>query len=262
MTIIATWNVNSVRARLENITGWLRETAPDILLMQEIKAQNQQFPAEAFEDLGYNLAVHGQKSYNGVAILSKSPIHELVTALPGDDSDEQARYVEAEIGTLKMASLYLPNGNPVGSPDQPSEKYAYKLAWMARLYRHAEALLAEDGALVLGGDYNVIPEAIDAARPDDWTGDALYLPRTHQAFRSLLNLGLTEAFRALNSEPGHYSFWDYQAGAWQKNNGIRIDHFLLSPAAADRLERCWIDKAPRGQDKASDHTPVLIELRD
>jgi exodeoxyribonuclease III len=261
VTIIATWNVNSVRARLENVTAWLREVSPDIALLQEIKVENEKFPAEAFEDLGYNLAIHGQKTYNGVAILSKQPIHDVVRGLPGEDADDHARYIEAEIGGIRVASIYLPNGNPAGSAEEPSEKYAYKLRWMARLKQQAERLLADDMPFALGGDYNVIPEARDAAHPSEWEKDALYLPPTKQAFRSLLNLGLTEAFRALNQERGQYSFWDYQAGAWQKDNGIRIDHFLLSPHLADRLARSWIDRKPRGEQKASDHTPVLIELR-
>ena len=258
MVSIATWNVNSVNARLPNVLEWLGEAKPDIVLLQEIKCVDDGFPREAIEDAGYNVAVHGQKSYNGVAVLSRAPIDEVRCRLPGDDADEQARYIEAQIGSLRVASIYLPNGNPIGT-----DRFAYKLAWMARLRRHAAGLLQDDGALVLGGDYNVIPEPIDARDPSAWLGDALFQPETRAAFRSFLHLGLTEAFRALHpGEGGHYSFWDYQARSWDRDDGIRIDHLLLSAAAADRLEGCTIDKAPRGRPKASDHTPVVVTLRD
>ena len=258
MVSIATWNVNSVNARLPNVLEWLGEAKPDIVLLQEIKCVDDGFPREAIEDAGYNVAVHGQKSYNGVAVLSRAPIDEVRLRLPGDDADEQARYIEAQIGSLRVASIYLPNGNPIGT-----DKFAYKLAWMARLRRHAAGLLQDDGALVLGGDYNVIPEPIDARDPSAWLGDALFQPETRAAFRSFLHLGLTEAFRALHpGEGGHYSFWDYQGRAWDRDDGIRIDYLLLSAAAADRLEACAIDKAPRGKPKASDHTPVVVTLRD
>lgn len=256
MPTIATWNVNSINARLPNILGWLQATKPDILLLQEIKCQDAAFPAEAVGDLGYNVAVHGQKSYNGVAILSLRPLEDVVRGLPGDDADEQARYIEASVDGLRVASIYLPNGNPIDT-----EKFAYKLAWMERLRLHAASLLEEDDAVVLGGDYNVIPEPIDCHDPNAWLGDALFQPESRRAFRALLHLGLTEAFRALHPEERAYSFWDYQRGAFQLDHGIRIDHLLLSPLAADRLVGCTIDKDPRRQPKASDHTPVLVELR-
>ncbi len=262
MTIIASWNVNSVRARIDNITAWLDEAKPDIALLQEIKVQTDSFPQEPFDTLGYNLAVLGQKSYNGVAILSKAPIHDVMEGLPGDDSDEQARYLEAEINGFRVATIYLPNGNPPGSGDDHSEKYSYKLNWMKRLRDRVETLLADDVPFVLGGDYNVIPAEEDAADIKVWLNDALYMPPTRQAFRSLMNLGLTDAFRAINQAAGQYTFWDYQAGAWQRDNGIRIDHFLLSPAMTDRLQNCWIDRKPRGEPKASDHTPILVEIAD
>jgi exodeoxyribonuclease-3 len=258
MPSVATWNVNSINARLPNVLEWLKAAGPDIVLLQEIKCVDASFPREAVEDAGYNVAIHGQKSYNGVAVLSRAPIDEVRCRLPGDDADEQARYIEASIGGLRVASIYLPNGNPIGT-----EKFAYKLAWMARLRRHAQSLLEEDEALVLAGDYNVIPEPADARDPAAWLGDALFQPESRAAFRSLLHLGLTEAFRALHpGEGGHYSFWDYQGRAWDRDDGIRIDHLLLSAAAADRLEACRIDKAPRGQPRASDHTPVIVTLRD
>ncbi|MGE3832666.1 MAG: exodeoxyribonuclease III [Parvibaculaceae bacterium] len=254
---IATWNVNSVKARMETVLGWLREAKPDIALLQEIKCEDQNFPRLEFEALGYNLALHGQKSYNGVAILSKRPFDEVTMRLPGDESDQQSRYVEAAVGGVRVASIYLPNGNPPST-----DKYAYKLAFMERLREHARGLLAYEEAFVLGGDYNVIPAPIDAKNPEAWVNDALFLPETRQRFRELIHLGLTEALRALHPEPGLYTFWDYQAGAWQKNNGIRIDHLLLSPQASDRLKGVRIDKHVRGWEKPSDHVPVVVELAD
>lgn len=256
MPTIATWNVNSINARLPNILGWLQATKPDIVLLQEIKCQDAAFPTEAVGDLGYNVAVHGQKSYNGVAILSLRPLEDVTRGLPGDPADEQARYLEASVDGLRVASIYLPNGNPIGT-----EKFAYKLAWMERLRTHAASLLEQDEAVVLGGDYNVIPEPIDCHDPNAWLDDALFQPESRRAFRALLHLGFTEAFRALHPEERAYSFWDYQRGAFQLDHGIRIDHLLLSPQAADRLVGCTIDKDPRRQPKASDHTPVVVELQ-
>ena len=256
---IATWNINGVRARIDGAVAWVRDAAPDVVCFQEIKSEDAAFPREAFEDLGYNVETHGQKGFNGVAILSRLPIDEVSRGLPGDDDDGQARFIEAvfsvEGGAIRVASLYLPNGNPVGS-----DKYAYKFAWMDRFEAYAHARLASEEMFVLAGDYNVIPEPEDARHPENWRDDALFQPETRQRFRRLINLGLTDAFRACTSEPGHYSFWDYQAGAWQRNNGIRIDHLLLSPPAADRLVSAMIDKRTRGWDKPSDHVPVVIEL--
>jgi exodeoxyribonuclease-3 len=258
MTRIATWNVNSARARLPRIVEWLSEAEPDIVLAQEIKSTEETFPRADIEDLGYNVAISGQKTFNGVAIFSKRPIDDLVTELPGDPSDEQARYIEAQIGDLRVASIYLPNGNPA-----PGEKFDYKLAWMERLYAHVQTLLShDDEAIVLGGDYNVIPADEDCYDPPAWADDALARPESRRLFRALMHLGLTDAFRALNPEPNVYSFWDYQGGAWQKDFGIRIDHLLLSPHAADRLSASGIDKKPRGRQKASDHTPVWCEIDD
>lgn len=252
---IATFNVNSVKARLPRVLEWLKEAAPDVALLQEIKTVDEGFPAMEIEDLGYNIATHGQKTYNGVAILSKHPIEDVTRGLPGDESDEQARYIEATIGDLRVASIYLPNGNPV-----ESEKYPYKLAWMERLTAHVrDTLLPVEQPFVLGGDYNVIPADLDVYNPKGWSDDALFRPETRSRFRALLHLGLTEAWRALHAETG-YSYWDYQAGRWARDEGLRIDHFLLSPQAADRLDACEIDKAPRGKEKASDHTPVWCEI--
>lgn len=257
MTTIATWNVNSIRARLPRVLEWLKEAAPDIVLVQEIKATDETFPRMEIEDLGYNVAIKGQKNFNGVAIFAKRPIEDVITELPGDPEDEQARYIEAFVGDLRVASIYLPNGNPA-----PGEKYDYKLAWMERLYAHARGLITQDEAIVLGGDYNVCPTDDDVYDPEGWQDDALCRPESRRLFRSIVHLGYTEAFRALNREIGAYSFWDYQGGAWQKDNGLRIDHLLLSPLAADRLKATGIDRKPRGKPKASDHTPVWCELTD
>ena len=253
---IATWNVNSVRARLPRVLEWLGSAAPDVALLQEIKTVAEGFPELEIGDLGYNVAVCGQKSYNGVAILSKPPIEDVLTRLPGDDADDQARYIEAVVGGVRVASIYLPNGNPVDSP-----KFAYKLGWMERLYDHVGELLGLEEAFVLGGDYNVAPEDRDVYDPAAWAGDALCRPETRARYRAVVHLGLTDAYRALHPDAaGAYTFWDYQKGRWQRDEGLRIDHLLLSPQAADRLDACDIDRAPRGGDKASDHTPVWCEL--
>lgn len=252
---IATWNVNSIKARLPNVLAWLESASPDVLLMQEFKTVDEGFPAFEFEALGYTLAVHGQKSYNGVGIASKEPLEDVTTGLAGDDTDEQARYVEARVAGVRVASIYLPNGNPA-----PGPKFDYKLAWMERLTAHARGLLALEEPVVLGGDYNVIPADGDCKEPAEWADDALARPESRARFRTLLNLGYTEAWRALHTEQQVFSFWDYQGGAWQKDDGVRIDHLLLSPQAADRLTGCEIDRGPRGLPKASDHTPVVVEL--
>lgn len=253
---IATFNVNSVRARLPNLLEWLAESAPDVALLQEIKCQDEQFPALEIEAAGYHCAVHGQKSYNGVAILSRHAMTDVVRGLPDPEAEEQSRYIEATIQGVRVASLYLPNGNPA-----PGDKYDYKLRWMRRLIDRTRALLNDGVPFVLGGDYNVCPTDADVYDPANWQNDALCRPESRALFRELCHLGLTEAFRALHPEPGRYTFWDYQAGAWQRDNGLRIDHLLLSPQAADRLVSCDIDKAPRGRDKASDHTPIWVEIR-
>lgn len=257
---IVTWNINGVRARIENLVHWLRESAPDIVCLQEIKTVDEQFPRAEIEALGYNVETHGQKGFNGVAILSKLRFDEVNRGLPGDDADEQSRFIEGvfstDQGVLRVVSLYLPNGNPVGT-----EKFPYKLSWMARLERWATERLVLEEALVLAGDYNVIPEAIDARHPEQWLGDALFQPATRQAFRRLINLGFTEAIRAVTDQPDVYTFWDYQAGAWQKNNGIRIDHLLLSPEAANRFASASVEKHVRAWEKPSDHVPVAIDLK-
>jgi exodeoxyribonuclease III len=256
---IATWNVNSIKAHFDQVRDWVSESKPDVLCLQEIKCEDSAFPAQAFDELGYASVVHGQKTYNGVAILTRRPVENIQRGLPGDEGDAQARYVQATIIDGKraviVASIYLPNGNPAGT-----EKYQYKLAWMDRLSAHAKALMIGEEALVLAGDYNVIPSAMDAKTPEAWVNDALFLPATRQKFRAFENLGLTEAFRALHPHAQHYSFYDYQAGAWQKKNGIRIDHLMLSPQAADLLVSARIDAHVRGWEKPSDHVPVVIEI--
>ncbi len=253
---IATWNVNSINARLPNVLAWLEEAAPDVLLLQELKTTEDKFPRMEFSAVGYNAAVSGQKAWNGVAILARDKITDVKTGLPGDKSDEQARYIEATVAGVRVVSIYLPNGNPVDS-----EKYPYKLAWMDRLRAHAANLLAAEKPFVLGGDYNIIPEARDCYDAKGWEDDALFRLESRRKFRALLNLGLTDALRVGNDKAAQYTFWDYQAGAWPQNHGLRIDHFLLSPQAADLLEDCTIDSAPRAEDKASDHTPVVLTLR-
>jgi exodeoxyribonuclease-3 len=255
---IATWNVNSINARLETVLGWFKEAQPDVACLQEIKCVDERFPTEAFERLGYNVAVHGQKTYNGVALVSKTPLEDVRKGLPGDDGDDHARYLEAVVSgprPIRVAAIYLPNGNPV-----VTDKYAYKLAWLARLNAHARELLALEEPLVLAGDYNVIPEPQDADNPASWLGDALFQPQTRGAFRALKWLGLTDAYMAADGAPGGYTFWDYQAGAWPRNHGIRIDHLLLSPQAADRLEGVVIHRDVRDRDKPSDHVPIEAEL--
>jgi len=252
---IATWNVNSVKARLPHLLDWLKTFAPDVVLLQELKCVDEAFPAMEVEELGYNVAVSGQKTYNGVAILSKSPIDVIETRLPGDEADEQARYIEGFTDGFRVASIYLPNGNPVDT-----EKFDYKLSWMARLYEQTVSLLESEDAVVLGGDYNVIQNAGDVHDPEGWRNDALFRDESRAALRKITNLGLTDAYRTFNHEQGRYSWWDYRAGGWNKDHGVLIDHLFLSPQAADRLTASGIDRTPRGWEKASDHTPVWCEL--
>lgn len=255
---LATWNVNSVNARLETVVRWFEEARPDVACLQEIKCIDEKFPAEAFERLGYNVEVLGQKTYNGVALLSRTPLEDVRRSLPGDETDEQARYIEALVSgprPVRVGCLYLPNGNPVNT-----EKFDYKLAWMGRLNRHAQDLLALEEPLALMGDFNVIPEPRDAENPEKWRDDALFQPRSREAFRALKWLGLSDAYMQADGAAGAYTFWDYQAGAWPRNHGIRIDHALLSPQAADRLRGCEIHRDVRGWDKPSDHVPLVIDL--
>jgi exodeoxyribonuclease-3 len=255
---IATFNINGVKARIEALPAWLKQAEPDVAVLQEIKSQDEGFPRELFEDMGYSVETHGQKGFNGVAILSKLPLEDVARGLPGDDSDEQARWIEATVigrRAVRVCGLYLPNGNPA-----PGPKYDYKLAWMARLKARAAALLATEEPVLMLGDYNVIPQPGDAARPEAWITDALFLPESRAALRRVEYLGFTDAIATRHPGPGHFTFWDYQAGAWERNNGIRIDHILLSPQAADLMVDAGIDKDVRAGEKPSDHVPVWVEL--
>jgi exodeoxyribonuclease-3 len=255
---IATFNINGVRARIETLLDWLDAARPDVALLQEIKSTDQGFPRAPFDERGYRVETHGQKSFNGVAILSRLPLEDVARGLPGDPADDQARWIEATVTgarAVRVCCLYLPNGNPA-----PGPKFDYKLAWMERMRARAAALLALEMPVVFAGDYNVIPEAQDAARPEAWVEDALFRPESRAAFRRLVHLGLTDAVRVFEPGPGHYSYWDYQGAAWERNDGIRIDHHLVSPQAADLLTGAWIETERRGGDRPSDHVPVWIEL--
>jgi exodeoxyribonuclease-3 len=266
---IATFNINGIKARLEALTAYLQGPGADVdvICLQEIKSVDEGFPREHFQAIGYHVETHGQKSFNGVAILSKLPLTGVQRGLGGDESDEQARWIEAVVQgavPIRVCGLYLPNGNPVefGS-DGPlyAGKYGYKLSWMARMQARVAQILAAEERAVFCGDYNIIPQDIDAAKPEAWARDALALPHSRAAYRNLINLGLTETLRSLNPAAGLYTFWDFQAGAWERNNGIRIDHHLLTPQAADLLTGAGIDKAARGGERPSDHVPVWITLK-
>jgi exodeoxyribonuclease-3 len=255
---IATWNVNSINARLDNVLAWLKEAEPDVVGFQELTCIDEKFPREAIESLGYNVEIHGQKSYNGVAILSKHPLEDVRRGLPEAEGDDHSRYIEAVVSAptpFRYGCLYLPNGNPIGT-----EKFDYKLKWMERLYRHARSLLALEEPLALCGDYNVIPTPEDADKPESWVTDALFQPESRAAWRKLQNLGFTDAQAAVGREPHGYTFWDYFRNAWERDHGIRIDHIFLSPQAADRLRACEVHRHVRGRDKPSDHAPVVAEL--
>lgn len=252
--LLASWNVNSIRARAEHVRTWLQAHQPDVLLLQELKGTD--FPSAIFEELGYESASVTQKSYNGVAILSRKPIEVVSTTLAGDETDSHARFLEASIDGLRVVNIYLPNGNPIGS-----DKFAYKLAWMDRLAHQMNLWLQDGSPTVIGGDFNVIPEDIDCHKPSSWIRDALFQPEPRARYRALLALGYTDAFRALHpGQGGLFTFWDYFRQAFEHNRGIRIDHFLLSPSVAQRLQSCEIDKAPRAQEKPSDHTPIVLHL--
>ncbi|MFC7704089.1 exodeoxyribonuclease III [Plastorhodobacter daqingensis] len=255
---IASFNINGIKARAEALPRWLDHAHPDVVVLQEIKTVDEAFPREMFEERGYNVETHGQKGFNGVAILSKFPLEDVVRGLPGDEGDDQARWIEATVvgkRAIRICGMYLPNGNPA-----PGPKYDYKLAWMARLEVRARDLLAREEPAVMLGDYNIIPQDEDVARPEAWRDDALFRLESREAYRRILNLGFTDAFRARHFGPGHYTFWDYQAGAWRRNDGIRIDHLLLTPQAADLLRDCQIDSAERAGDKPSDHVPIWADF--
>jgi exodeoxyribonuclease-3 len=256
---IATWNINGVKARIEGLQRWLKETSPDVVCLQEIKCVDEGFPRFEMEALGYNVEVHGQKGFHGVALLSKHRLEDVQRGLPPADGDVQARFISALIatsdGAVRVASAYMPNGNPIGS-----DKFDYKIAWLRRLEDWAREELKREEKLLIAGDYNIIASPLDAKYPDNWVTDALYTPEARAAFRRITALGLTDAVRAVDDSGGIYTFWDYQAGALQRNNGIRIDHILLSPEAADGLRQAGIDRHVRGWEKPSDHVPVWVEL--
>lgn len=251
---IASWNVNSIRARLDHVTEWLKAHRVDVLLLQELKGS--EFPGAAFKELGYESAAVTQKAYNGVAILSRVAIETISTTLAGDEADSHARFLECTGAGIHIVNIYLPNGNPPGS-----ENFAYKLAWMERLINVMSAWRRQNVPVLIGGDFNVIPEDIDCHKPSSWMGDALFQPEPRALYRAMLNLGYVDAFRSLHpGEGGQFTFWDYFRQSFQHNRGIRIDHFLLSPSIAERLVSCEIDKGPRAQEKPSDHAPIVVEI--
>lgn len=253
--IIASWNVNSIRARLEHVRNWLTARQPDVLLLQELKGT--EFPSDVFKEMGYDSVAVTQKAYNGVAILSRYPLQVVTTTLTGDEMDSHARFLEVMIEGLRIVNIYLPNGNPVGT-----DKFEYKLAWMDRLIRQMKIWRESDTPTAVGGDFNVIPEDIDCHKPSSWMHDALFQPEPRARYRTLLGMGYVDAFRTLHpGEAGQFTFWDYFRLAFEHNRGIRIDHFLLSPSLAERLEHCEIDQGPRALEKPSDHAPILVTLR-
>lgn len=256
---IATFNVNGINARLPRLIEWLGEAQPDVVCLQELKTSDESFPEAAIAEAGYGAVWHGQKGFNGVAILARGVRpEEIRRGLPGDSDDTHSRYLEARVNGCVIASIYLPNGNP-----QPGPKFDYKLAWFERLIAHAEELLALEVPVVLAGDYNVCPEDRDAFSMQAMANDALVQPQSRTAYRRLLFQGWTDALRHVHPDDDKlYTFWDYQAGCWPRNAGLRIDHFLLSPQAADRLTDAQVDRTARAREKSSDHTPVWISLRD
>ena len=255
---IATYNVNGINARLPVLLRWLLESAPDVACLQELKAPQENFPEQAILDAGYQAIWHGQKSWNGVAILSRvGKPEEVRRTLPGDPEDVHSRYIETRINGLLVGCLYLPNGNPA-----PGPKFDYKLRWMERLAAHAAQLLKADTPVVLTGDYNVIPTESDVYKPERWVDDALFRPESRTAFQKLVAQGWTDALRKLHPTEIIYTYWDYFRNAYGRNAGLRIDHFLLSPQLEDRLLAADVDRDVRGWEKTSDHAPVWIELAD
>ena len=255
---IATYNVNSINARLGHVLRWLAETTPDVVCLQELKAPQDKFPERAIRNAGYGVIWHGQKSYNGVALLARNdePI-EIRRVLPGDPEDSHSRYIEATVKGVLVGCLYLPNGNPA-----PGPKFEYKLAWMRRLTLHAAELVGRDTAVVLAGDYNVIPTEKDVYKPERWVDDALFRIETREAFARLLSQGWIDAIRHLHPNETIHTFWDFFRDAYKRDAGLRIDHLLLNAAAAKRLQRAGVDREVRGWEKPSDHAPAWVELRD
>ncbi|MCL2473890.1 MAG: exodeoxyribonuclease III [Alphaproteobacteria bacterium] len=253
---IAAWNVNSIRARLQHVTSWLDAVKPDILLLQEIKCETNDFPVFEFSALGYKSHVFGQKSYNGVAILSLHDISSPVDGLPSFSDDANARYIEAVINNVTIASVYAPNGNPIGS-----DKFTYKLKWLDAFYKHAQMLRKKETPVIFGGDFNVVPTELDVFDTGYLKDDALYHTDTRKQYHRLINNGYTDIFRALHTDEKAYTFWDYTGGAWAQNRGIRLDYFFLSPPAVDIVKSCTVDSSPRSKDKASDHVPIILEIK-
>ncbi|MBU3992430.1 MAG: exodeoxyribonuclease III [Alphaproteobacteria bacterium] len=254
---LASFNINGIKARLPRLLEWLEETRPAVACLQEIKTQDEGFPAAEFEKIGYGAIWHGQKGFNGVAILAdgQQPV-EVARGLAGDPEDVHSRYLEADVFGIRVAGIYLPNGNP-----QPGPKFDYKLKWMERLRVRMAEIAAEEVPAAVLGDFNVIPEDKDVWSPPAMAGDALMQPESRDAYARLLGDGWTDAIDTLNPRGGVWTFWDYQAGAWQRDHGFRIDHALLSPELADRLAAAGVDKPYRGREKASDHAPIWVELR-
>ena len=258
MTKIVSWNVNSIRVRLDHLSILIKENNPDIILLQETKTTNEDFPYEDIKDQGYEINNTGQKSYNGVAILSKVPVELKNTALPKNDKDDQARFIEVRVLDDKpfdIASIYLPNGNPIDT-----DKFSYKLDWMKKLKLYVEKKMENNETFIFGGDFNIIPNHQDAVNIEKWRNDALHHQKSIEIFRSIINLGMTDVFRIFNSKPYEFTYWDYSRGAWEKDNGLRIDHFLASPRAVDRLHDCQIEKKFRGMERPSDHVPIWFEI--
>ncbi len=252
---VASWNVNSIKARMPILRTWLQEVQPDVVLLQELKGLD--FPTDELRELGYHSAAVTQKSYNGVAVLSREPIEVITTTLAGDVEDSHARFLEVLVAGIRMVGIYLPNGNPIGT-----EKFEYKMRWMDRLIAEMRVWIADTTPTLIGGDFNVIPTDIDCHKPASWVKDALFQPETKARYAQMLAMGYVDAFRSLHpDEGGLFTFWDYFRNAFEVNRGVRIDHFLLSPSLAERMESCEIDKWPRAQERPSDHTPILITLR-
>lgn len=253
---IATFNVNGINSRLQGLIQWLQETQPDVACLQELKAPQEKFPEEALKEAGYHAIWHGQKSWNGVAILTRDAApQEVRRGLPGDTADEQSRYLEAAVDGVLVACLYLPNGNPA-----PGPKFDYKLAWFERLITHAQELLASGAPVVLAGDFNVMPTELDVYKPERWVDDALFRPETRAAFHKLVGQGWTDALRTMHPDEKIYTFWDYFRNAYGRDAGLRIDHLLLSPVLAKALTAANVDRDVRGREKPSDHAPTWIEL--
>ena len=258
---ITTWNVNSINARLEHLLTFIKKNQPDIFLLQELKCINDAFPYQQIKEIGYNCYVNGQKAWNGVAILSKEKLNITNTKIPTFTKDEQSRFIETEIQinkikkNIKLFCIYLPNGNPI-----ETEKFDYKLKWMKNFNNYIIQLYNNDNPIIIGGDFNVIPTDDDVYEPKNFTDDACAHPKTRELYQTLINIGLTDTVKYLIDGKTNWTYWGYRGGGWQKGNGLRIDHFLTSPEVTDLIKSVKIDREPRGWEKASDHTPVILEI--